>query len=304
MTANQPVIIEAAVNGATDRHRRANVPRTPTEVAEDCLATLDAGAAVLHTHIDWYHRSDEEAAERYLEGWRPVLRARPDALLYPTVNNRADGSSSYDHLVPLAESGLLRVGLADPGSVNLGYSRNGIPRGDWVYRNSFDHFANALDICRQHQLGPNLTIFEPGFLRLALAWWRAGEMPPGAMLKFYFATDEGVTGSPFGLLPTRTALDAYLELLGDCPLPWSVSIAGGDLTRSEIARTALERGGHLHLGLEFFRGSRTPTNAELVAEAVLLCEEVGRVAATPTEAAIILGLPRSAPMPAAVEGGS
>ena len=37
------------------------------------------------------------------------------------------------------------------------------------------------------------------------------------MLKLYFATDRGLTGAAFGLPPTPTALEAYLEILGDCP---------------------------------------------------------------------------------------
>ena len=33
-------------------------------------------------------------------------------------------------------------------------------------------------------------------------------------------------------------------------LAWSVSAWGGDLMRSPVPRLALERGGHLHIGLE------------------------------------------------------
>ena len=40
---------------------------------------------------------------------------------------------------PLAESGMLRMSLADAGSVNFGtYDSNGLPMGNFVYRNSFD----------------------------------------------------------------------------------------------------------------------------------------------------------------------
>ena len=81
-------------------------------------------------------------------------------------------------------------------------------------------------------------------------------------------------------------------MLAGTDLPWAVSVVGGDVTASEVATAALERGGHLHLGLEFYGGPRTPTNAELVAEAVALCEKVGRPVATPDQAAAILGLPR------------
>jgi len=286
-----PVIIEAAINGATPKERNPNVPQTPAEIATDAVAAIDAGAAIVHNHIDRFGVTVEEAVERYLEGWRPVLAARPGALIYPTVH--FGPPMSYEHLVPLAESGHLRVGLTDPGSVNLGgVDAHGVPTGAFVYANSFDAIARAFQIHREHRLGPSLAIYEPGFLRTALAWWRAGQLPAGAMLKLYFSSDRGYLGAPFGLPPTPTALDAYLDLLEDCDLPWAVSVVGGDVVASEIAPLALERGGHLHLGLEFFWGDRTPTNAELVAEAVELCAKAGRAVATPDQAAAILRLPR------------
>jgi uncharacterized protein (DUF849 family) len=111
------------------------------------------------------------------------------------------------------------------------------------------------------------------------------------MVKLYFSTERGYFGAPFGLPPTLTALDAYLELLEGCDLPWAVSVVGGDVVASDVARAALECGGHLHLGLEFFAGDRAPSNAELVSEAVALCAEVGRPVATCAQAAAILDLP-------------
>ena len=286
-----PVIIEAAINGATPKERNPNVPRTPEEIAADALAAIEAGAAVIHNHIDLGGLSEAEAAERYLEGWRPVLAARPDALLYPTVH--FGPPLGYEHLIPLAASGMLRMGLCDPGSVNLGrVDEAGVPTGGIVYANSFEQIGRALDICREQRLGPSLAIYEPGFLRATLAWWRAGRLPVGAMVKLYFSSEQGLTGAPFGLPPTAAALDAYLELLEGGDLPWAVSLAGGDVVASEVALLALERGGHLHLGLEFFGGARTPTNVELVSEAVALSEKAGRPVATPDQAASILRLPR------------
>lgn len=287
---SRTVIIECAINGATSKRANPNVPVGPTEVAADALACIEAGAAIVHNHIDRFGIDEREAADRYLEGWAPVLAARPDALLYPTVHFGA--VIGYEHLIPLAQAGL-RVGLADPGSVNLGgVDERGVPRGGLVYANSFDAIDRAFEICREHELGPSLAIYEPGFLRAALAWWRAGLLPQGSMFKLYFATERGYLGAPFGLPPTLTALDAYLEVLGDCDVPWAVSCVGGDVVRSDVAEAALQRGGHLHLGLEFFGGDRTPTNVELVNEAVDLCASLGLTVASPDDAAEILDLPR------------
>ena len=110
-------------------------------------------------------------------------------------------------------------------------------------------------------------------------------------MKLYLSTDQGLLGAPFGLPPTVTALEAYLEILDGCDLPWAVSVVGGDVTTSEVATLALRRGGHLHLGLEFYGGPETPSNTDLVKRAVELCTGAGRAVASPDEAAEILKLP-------------
>lgn len=296
----EPVIIEAAINGVTTKQQNPNTPRSPEEITADALRCLDAGAAIVHNHVDVFMVDGEVAAERYLEGWRPVLTERPDALLYPTTNAGPDVRGAYAHITPLAESGLMRISIADPGSVNLGgLDADGLPAAGFVYANSFDDLRYQLELCERHRLGPSMAIFEPGFLRAALAWWRAGRLPTGAMIKLYFGGDAGYLatkhgGMPFGLPPTTTALDAYRELLDGCDLPWSVAVLGGDVVESGLARTALERGGHLHVGLEDHAGNRHPTNEELVREAVAVAEQVGRPVATCTEAAAILHLPETA----------
>jgi uncharacterized protein (DUF849 family) len=285
------VIIEAAINGATSKDVNPNVPKSAEEIAADAVAALEAGASIIHAHCDPVGGPDDEVAARYLEAFRPVWAERPDALLYPTINFGA-GGLSFGHLAPMAKEGL-RVGLLDPGSVNLGrLGDDGLPSGAFVYANSFDRIREVFALHEELRLGPSLAIYEPGFLSTTLAYWKAGKLPAGSMAKFYLSTERGLLGAPFGLPPTAAGLEAYLDLLGDAPIPWAVSVVGGDLGRSDVARIALERGGHLHLGLEFYGGDRQPTNAQLVEEAVALCEAAGRPVATCAEAAQILGLPR------------
>jgi uncharacterized protein (DUF849 family) len=287
----EPVIIEAAINGVTGKHQNPRAPKAPDEIAEDALRCFAAGTAIVHNHIDAFGITGDAAAERYLEGWRPALKERPDALFYPTTNAGPDVEASFAHITPLAESGLMRLSLCDPGSVNLGgLGPDGLPASGIVYANSFDDIAHQFGLCDRHGLGPSIAIYEPGFLRCVLAWWRAGRLPAGAMVKFYFGGDEGFL-SGFGLRPTLTALDAYLELLDGCDVPWAVAVLGGDVVESGIARVALERGGHVRVGLEDFAGARQPTNEELVRDVVAVANDVGRPIATPDEAAKLLGLP-------------
>jgi len=289
-----PVIIEAAVNGLTRKEQSSHVPVDPGEIADDALACLDAGAAVVHNHIDMFGVDGAIAADRYLEGWSPVLDARPDALFYPTTNAGRDVASSYAHIAPLAERGGLRLSLVDPGSVNLGgLGPDGLPGPGFVYVNSYEDARHQFDLCATYRLGPSIAIFEPGFLRTALAWAAAGKLPAGAMVKLYFSGDHG-TLAGFGLRPTARALDAYLELLEGTGVPWAVAVLGGDVVECGLARLAIERGGHLRVGLEDHAGpdgTAPPNNAELVAAAAALCREVGREPATPEDAARLLDLP-------------
>ena len=285
-----PVIIEAAINGATKKDKNPNVPITPEEIATDSLACIEAGASIIHAHCDPVGGPDDEVAERYLQGFRPVWEQRPDALLYPTINFGA-GGLSFGHLPLMAKEGL-KVGLLDPGSVNLGgRGPDGLPASSFVYANSFDRIHEVFEMHTELGLGPSLAIYEPGFLRTTMIYWEKGKLPAGTMIKLYLSSENGYNGAPFGLPVTEKALDAYLEILGDCPVPWAVSAVGGDIGRTDVARLALERGGHLHLGLEFYGGDRQPSNVELVQEAAALCTAAGRPVATCEQAAEILGLP-------------
>jgi 3-keto-5-aminohexanoate cleavage enzyme len=287
------VIIEAAINGLTKKSRNPNVPISEDEIVADAHACFDAGASIVHHHVAASGLRGEEAAEAYLGVWRRVLADRPDALWYPTINI-GPPAHWYDHIAALARSGLLRMSLSDPGSVNLGRRNEGLPSGSFVYANSFDDIAHQFALCREHRLGPSIAIYEPGFLRTVLAYQQADALPAGAFVKLYLSSERGLTGAPFGLPPTPTALAAYLELLAGTGLPWAVSAVGDDLGRTEVCRAALDAGGHLHLGLEFYGGDRTPTNAQLVAEAVDACATAGRPVASCTEAASVLGLLRPA----------
>ena len=145
-----------------------------------------------------------------------------------------------------------------------------------------------MDYCREHRLAPSISIFEPGWLRLALAYHARGELPRGTMLKLYFGG-----GSPlFGLPPTQHSLEAYLAMLDGTGLPWLVAVLGGDVVAGGLARLAIEHGGHVRVGLEDYDGPRQPRNEELIQEVVALAEAAGRPVATLEEAARVLDLPK------------
>jgi len=294
-----PVIIECAINGETRPERNPNAPRTKDEIQADVFRCLDAGASVIHAHSEDIMATGEAAAALYLKAWEPILEARPDTLWYPTLGGglRGDAKECLSHVELIAEAIDLKLGICDPGSTNIGGpDAEGLPVGV-VYANSYDDTRVAFEQCERLRIGPSLAIYEPGWLRTTLAFHRAGRLPAGAMVKLYFGGDYGLfatePGVSFGLAPTEHALRAYLDLLEGCALPWSVSVWGGDLFETPIARLALELGGHLHVGLEeHFHPEHKPTNEEIVRQATALCAEIGRPVASTKEAARIMRLPK------------
>ena len=291
-----PVILEVASNGITTRAQNPAVPREPKEIAEDALACFAAGAAIVHTHTNEPMLPPAEGAALYLEAYRPILAKRPDALLYPTVAPGRTIEERYGHTALLAEAGAIRCGALDTGSVNLGAA---LPDGwpmpmDYVYTNSPNDIRFMAELCRKHRLGPSVAVFEPGFLRVVLAAEKRGALPAGTLVKLYFSAGGYLGGGEpiFGAPPIREALDMYLAMLGGSKLPWAVAVIGGSLLASAIARPALERGGHLRVGLEDFFTAKS--NVEEVQRARALCQELGRPLATCAEAAALLGLPARA----------
>ena len=293
-----PVIIEVAINGMTTRARNPRVPLLPDEISDTAIECLDAGAAVIHTHNAAIDLPVDEAVALYSETWLAVLRERPEALLYPTQCLGPTMAARLAHLKPLIEHGGLRIGIMDPGCINVTWAdEDGLPAvGFGPYVNSAADIREGFSLNAELMLGPSIAIYEPTWLNHTLAFHRAGRLPVGAMVKLYFGGPFGyfghTRGVSFGLPPTAIGLAAYLEILGDTALPWSVSVLGGDLLGTPIGRLALEAGGHLKIGLEDYAGDGMPSNQELVHQATSLAEAVGRPVASSAEAARILNLPR------------
>ena len=288
----QPAIIEVALNGATPRSKNPHVPVTPKEVAQQGLACIDAGAAIVHNHTrdPVLGGTGIHGHEEYEHAWRDILAQRSDAILYPTMSGSRPGltiEQRYAHVEALADAGVLGMGLVDPGSTDIGfYETDGTPRADdIVYINSWADSVYMVESCRQREVGLSVSIFEPGFVRFVMGYVKAGKLPKGTMIKFYFGGDN----VGFGLPPTPKALDAYLEMLGDSGLPWLVSVQGGDIVECGLAQYALRLGGHVQVGLEPNSASGK-SNVELVEQAVALARTCGREPATCAQARQMLGL--------------
>jgi uncharacterized protein (DUF849 family) len=291
--SDNPLIIEVSLNGTVKPEQNSNVPYEDDDIVAQAVACMEAGAALVHNHTrdPVFGGTGVMDAEAYARPWRKLLKLRPDAILTPTMpgTEGVPVEERFAHIEAMAQEGLIAQGLCDPGSFSVS-----IPGEDGaylptqlVYRNDAHDSHYYVEACRRLKLGMSISIFEPGFVKFIMSLHRAGKLPPGGIMKFYFGADS----MSFGLPPTAKALDAYLEMIEGSDLPWSVSAFGDDCVGCGLAEEAIKRGGHVQVGIEPYGGPRSPTNVELVEEVVALAGRLGRPIATPEQAAAMLNLP-------------
>ncbi|MGN5236877.1 3-keto-5-aminohexanoate cleavage protein [Rhodococcus sp. SJ-3] len=287
--SEQPVVIESAITPFRRGTSIAGVASTATEALE-CLT---AGASIIHYRHD--SRLDpDEAVEEMQQVGHAVLAQQPSAIVYPDYLSGPSFPDRVAHFRPLATTGAIGMLPVDPGSTMIGsYDTRGLPITTERFGVTFDDAQRVVRLADATGIPMTIGVHEPGNLRFALAYARAGRLPAGSMVKLYFAGDYSAydVGRPalnFGLPPTVEALDAYLSMLRGTSIPWSVAVVGGVLIDTPLARYALERGGHLRVGAQDAAGLSDASNREMVEAAVDLAASVGRPVARCTEARAIL----------------
>jgi len=144
-----------------------------------------------------------------------------------------------------------------------------------VYANPESHIRRGLERGSRYHFHPGYALYEPGFVRLGAALERAYPEVPQCIYRFMFSY-----GLSFGFPVQRYALDAFLQLLADeAPhAPWMV--AGLDVNITPLIGYAVQRGGHVRVGLEDAPFGASKTNMQLVEEAVALIRSAGKEPAT------------------------
>jgi len=267
-----PVIITCALVGAElSREQTPYLPLSPDEIAESAVEAHASGAAMLHLHV----RDGEgkptcsEAVFREVIG---KIRARCDAVLQVSTGG-AIGDSENDRLRPLEAAP--EMASLTTGSVNFGSE---------VFLNPRSFVERLAKAMLEKGIKPEIEVFDVAMLeeglRLAEAEW---VLRP---LHFDF-----VLGVPGALSATERNLD-FLRSGIPADSSWSVAAIGRQ--QFPMVRLALEKGGHVRVGMEdniyLEKGRLAQSNAELVAKAVGMAREMGRPIASSSQARDLLQL--------------
>jgi hypothetical protein len=197
-----PVVLECAINGGTTKAKNPLVPETAQEQTEEIIRCFDAGATTVHSHSNQPTEDPEQAAQFYLEAYRPVLKKHPHAIMYGTANfdpkvyNRIQkvwpGEVQCGHHRILAEAGVTKMVLFDTAVTPMGaYDKDGIPGPDsgfFWYGFWPDATRYILKVCKDTGVGGSLSVFEPCWMKNVVALARTGNLPRGSKINLYFGT--------------------------------------------------------------------------------------------------------------------
>lgn len=298
-----PVVLECAIN---ETGKKPYEPETVQEHITEMTTLLDAGAAIAHNHSKQFDKDPNKAAQFYADVYRAVFKEHPHAIVYPTINldlkvlreerrALATGEACAHHRV-LAEQGLTNMVMLDTGvsAVSL-LGEDGIANDEAYYIYQFwpDDIRFQRKTCTDFDCGAAVSVYEPGWMKNVVAMARAGTLPRGSKLNLFFGLDNVGSMPP----PIPEALELYLKMMEGLDLKWAVGcpLSEKSIMDTPLARMALERGGHLRVGLEDH--TTGPTNLEQLERAKELVEAVGRRIITGSKAIEYLDIPFPATRP-------
>jgi 3-keto-5-aminohexanoate cleavage enzyme len=270
---SQPLIVTVAAVGAElTLEQQPNLPVTAADVERDAVECAEAGASIYHLHVrDELGRPtmDTETFRRA----HAAITAATDLIVQFTTGG-AIGDSDEARVAPLT----LKPEMATltTGSVNF---------GDEVFLNPPALIERLYQEMRSVGTMPEFEIFEAGMIANADRLYE--EHGDGHHRHYDF-----VLGVP-GALPAGPGVIGFLQSRLPDDATWSATGIGR--AHTDVAREAIERGGHVRTGFEDVRylgpGRPARSNAELVRHVLELAATGGREIAKPNEARGLLGLP-------------
>jgi uncharacterized protein (DUF849 family) len=298
------VMIEVGMNEGAGRGVNPHVPVTAAEVVADARRCRDAGAVLIH----WHARDASTEAQRladtdeYAAALTPM---RADGLLacpsYPV--DGVPAGRRLDHVWDLHDRCGLELVPIDTASVTTvpwNPRLNDFVGLDWlrtqsgVVDNPLPFVVDAVQMARRRDMVPSFGAFDVGGSRIVGMLHESGRLDGPVIHKVFLSE-----GWAVGPIPSEAALDLHLaQLPPTLDAEWVVvPYAHHDpLVVERLCRAALERGGHVRVGIGDSPAAHPEaTNAELVAAVTTWAREAGRPVADVATARARLGLAGVAP---------
>jgi 3-keto-5-aminohexanoate cleavage enzyme len=269
-------LITVAPTGAElTKSDHPHLPTTLDELVTEAKACQAAGAGLVHVHIrDAEHRPTLDVG--LLRETVAALRAETDLVVQLST-----GGSVHDPLET-------RLAVLDAAPESCSLTCGTVNFGDEVFLNPWPFMVELFERARDAHVVPEFELFDIGHVAAMRRLLDTCGLPWGGKVHADF-----VMGVPGGMPGTAQALVAGVQALPEQVTSWSATGIGR--THLPVMAAALSMGGHLRVGMEdnvvYARGHVVTSNAELVARAARLAEEMQRPPMSPDDVRGMLGLP-------------
>lgn len=293
------VIIEVGANEGAGRGVNPHVPIAPDEVAADGRRCRDAGATMLHWHARDPASEDQMLGDVDLYAAALAPMHADGLLAYPSYP--VDGVAPrhrLDHVWALHDRAGLELAPIDLGSVSTvpwNAHLHDFVGLDWlrtqsgIVDNPLTFVVDAVEMAAARGMACTFGAFDVGCSRILGMLHDSGRLTGPVVHKVFLSE-----GWAVGPKPSEAALDLHVAQLPDgLDVEWmAVPYSHHDPAVVErLCRAALERGGHVRVGVgDSPAANPAATNAELVERVVAWAADAGRPVATPEQVRTRLGL--------------
>jgi len=286
MSVDDPVVITCAISGAiANREQCPAIPYTPQEYAAEARRIVDEGGVHIHIHA----RSLDGTPSYEVEDFVAIKQAITDEVGDAAIINFSTGTVGVpvEKRIAYLQAGRPEVAALNMGSMN--YAKYSRKRRDFVFKfvftNPFDEIIELLEAMRRLSIKPEHECFDLGHV---------GSLEPLVDMGLLDAPlhADFVMGVVGGVPATALNLAAMARNMPAGKHHWGVIGIGRE--QWMLVGAALTLGGSIRVGLEdnFYLpdGTMARSNGELIAKARALTEDLGRRAATVSEARELLGI--------------
>jgi uncharacterized protein (DUF849 family) len=267
-TNYRPLIINVALTGAVpSKSDYPSLPITVEEIVQDIVQCAEAGAQVFHIHLRDTAGAPTQDFSLYEELMFRVREEAPAVIICATTSSRAS-SDTEDRFIPLRTAIKPEMASLSLGSFNFPHS---------ISRNSPNEIEALAIEMQKAGIRPELEVFEPGMLGVALAMLKNGIVTEPLSVNI-------LLGNKGTSAPTTVALAPFLSQLPE-NTEWALGGIGRFQRKTAMLSIAL--GGNVRVGMEDDpRGSGKPgwSNLDAVLFAKTTANLLGRPLASVAEA--------------------
>ena len=286
------VMITCAITGNLTRPEQTpHLPITPQQVAESALGAAEAGAATVHIHVrDPATGRPSMSLEHYREVIERIRERNSELILNLTTGPGGRFvPSEEDPKVAGPGTTLVRpevrvehVAEFKPEICTL--DLNTMNSGREVVINTPRNVRRMAEVIRKAGVQPEIELFDSGDIALLHDLLADGTLQRPLLCSFVLGVSYGFQPSPETVTYARNLLPADAQF---------TAIGIGRSMFPMVAQSYLA-GGHVRVGLEdgvyLARGVLARSNAELVAKARRIVEDLGGQVMTSAEARELLAL--------------